>query len=83
MWFYNNENIKNSLENFKKQDEIKKWDLYKFNDSNNYWLDDYALFKALKDYFLTSLNELKSLTPAQRYEKKYEKIMNLGSFLER
>ena len=39
--------------------------------------------KALKDYFLTSLDELKKLTPAQRYEKKYEKIMNLGSFLEK
>ncbi len=43
--------LRKAFENFKKQDEIKKWDLYKFNDSNNYWLDDYALFKALKDYF--------------------------------
>ena len=39
--------------------------------------------QALKEYFLTSLEELKQLTPAQRYEKKYEKIMNLGSFLEK
>jgi acetyl-CoA carboxylase carboxyl transferase subunit alpha len=39
--------------------------------------------QALKSYFLDSLEELKQLTPAQRYEKKYQKIMNLGSFLER
>ena len=38
---------------------------------------------ALKEYFLNSLDELKRLTPSQRYEKKYQKIMNLGSFLER
>ncbi|NVJ52128.1 MAG: acetyl-CoA carboxylase carboxyl transferase subunit alpha [Campylobacteraceae bacterium] len=36
--------------------------------------------KALGDYFLSSLAELKQLTPAQRYEKKYEKLMNLGKF---
>jgi acetyl-CoA carboxylase carboxyl transferase subunit alpha len=38
---------------------------------------------ALKEYFLTSLDELKKLTPEKRLEKKYNKIMNLGSFLER
>ena len=38
---------------------------------------------ALKEYFLNSLDEIKRLTPSQRYEKKYQKIMNLGSFLER
>ena len=38
---------------------------------------------AVKNYFLTSLKELKQLTPAQRYEKKYQKIMNLGSYLEK
>ena len=38
---------------------------------------------ALKEYFLTSLDELKKLTPEKRLEKKYQKIMNLGSFLER
>ena len=38
--------------------------------------------KALGDYFLTSLEELKQLTPAQRYQIKYEKLMNLGSFQE-
>jgi acetyl-CoA carboxylase carboxyl transferase subunit alpha len=38
---------------------------------------------ALKEYFLNSLDELKKLTPAQRSNKKYEKIMNLGSFLEK
>ena len=38
---------------------------------------------ALKEYFLTSLEQLKKLTPEQRSEKKYQKIMNLGSFLER
>jgi len=39
--------------------------------------------KALGDYFLSSLEELKQLTPAQRYEKKYEKLMNLGRFDEK
>ncbi len=38
---------------------------------------------ALKEYLLTSLDELKKLTPEKRLEKKYQKIMNLGSFLER
>ncbi|MBU3014593.1 acetyl-CoA carboxylase carboxyl transferase subunit alpha [Poseidonibacter lekithochrous] len=38
--------------------------------------------KALGEYFVTSVNELKQLTPAQRYQKKYEKIMALGSFQE-
>ena len=32
---------------------------------------------------LGSLEELKKLTPEKRLEKKYQKIMNLGSFLER
>ena len=38
---------------------------------------------ALKEYFLTSVDELKKLTPEKRLEKKYKKIMNLGSFLEK
>lgn len=38
--------------------------------------------KALGDYFLTTLEELKKLTPAQRYQMKYEKLMNLGKFQE-
>ncbi len=38
---------------------------------------------ALKEYFLTSLDELNKLTSEQRSNKKYQKIMNLGSFLER
>ena len=38
--------------------------------------------KALGDYFLASLEELKQLTPAQRYQIKYEKLMSLGSFQE-
>jgi len=38
--------------------------------------------KALGDYFLTTLEELKQLTPAQRYQMKYEKLMNLGKFQE-
>lgn len=36
--------------------------------------------RALGDYFLTSLEELRQLTPAQRYQMKYEKLMNLGRF---
>lgn len=38
--------------------------------------------KALGDYFLESLEELRQLTPEQRYQKKYEKLMNLGSFTD-
>jgi len=37
---------------------------------------------ALKEYFLNSLEELKSLTPQERQAKKYEKLMKLGSFQE-
>ncbi|WP_198305040.1 acetyl-CoA carboxylase carboxyl transferase subunit alpha [Arcobacter vandammei] len=37
---------------------------------------------ALKEYFLSSLEELSKLTPQERQEKKYQKIMNLGSFSE-
>lgn len=36
--------------------------------------------KELGDYFLSSIEELKQLTPEQRQEKKYEKLMALGSF---
>ena len=39
-------------------------------------------FMALKEYFLNSVDELKKLTPQERQEKKYQKIMNLGSFSE-
>lgn len=38
--------------------------------------------RALREYFLDSVEELKKMTPAQRYQKKYEKIMSLGSFLD-
>lgn len=37
---------------------------------------------ALKEYFLNSLEELKKLSPKERQERKYQKIMNLGSFQE-
>ena len=39
-------------------------------------------YMALKEYFLNSVEELKKLTPHERQEKKYQKIMNLGSFSE-
>ena len=39
-------------------------------------------YMALKEYFLNSVEELKILTPQERQEKKYQKIMNLGSFSE-
>ena len=39
-------------------------------------------YMALKEYFLDSVEELKKLTPQERQEKKYQKIMNLGSFSE-
>lgn len=38
---------------------------------------------ALKEYFLKSLEELKKLTSQERLEKKYQKIMNLGSYQEK
>ena len=38
--------------------------------------------KALGEYFIKSVNELKELTPEERYQNKYEKIMALGSFQE-
>ena len=38
-----------------------------------------AIF-ALKEYFIKSLAELKKLTPQERLDKKYQKLMNLGSF---
>lgn len=37
---------------------------------------------SLKKYFLDSIEELKKLSPVERREKKYQKIMNLGSFEE-
>jgi acetyl-CoA carboxylase carboxyl transferase subunit alpha len=41
-----------------------------------------AAIQALGEYFLTSLEELKALTPQQRHQKKYEKLMALGSFTD-
>ncbi len=38
--------------------------------------------QALGDYFLNTLEELKQQTVAQRLEKRYEKLMSLGSFTE-
>lgn len=35
---------------------------------------------ALGDYFLNAVEELKQLTPEQRYEQRYKKLMSLGSF---
>lgn len=37
---------------------------------------------ALKEYFLNSVEELKKLSPKERQERKYQKIINLGSFEE-
>ena len=38
--------------------------------------------RALGEYFINTVNELKELTPEERHNKKYEKIMALGSFQE-
>ncbi len=38
--------------------------------------------KALGEYFIKSVDKLKELTPEERYQNKYEKIMALGSFQE-
>ena len=39
--------------------------------------------KALGEYFIKSLEELKGMTSAQRHQAKYEKLMALGSFDEK
>lgn len=39
--------------------------------------------KALGDYFLEQLQELRELTPEERYEKRYEKLMKLGQFTDK
>lgn len=39
--------------------------------------------KALGDYFLEQLQELRALTPEERYEKRYEKLMKLGQFTDK
>ena len=36
----------------------------------------------LGDYFLNSLKELKTINKEQRYQNRYQKLMNLGSFQE-
>ncbi len=36
--------------------------------------------KAIGDYFLDSVKQLQELSSEQRYEKRYEKLMKLGSF---
>jgi acetyl-CoA carboxylase carboxyl transferase subunit alpha len=37
-------------------------------------------FKAVGDYIINSINELKVLSLEERKEKRYEKLMSLGSF---
>jgi len=39
--------------------------------------------KELGDYFLKSVEELRQLTPQQRYSKRYEKLMTLGEFSDK
>ena len=36
--------------------------------------------KALGDYFIESVNEIRELSKEERYEKRYQKLMSLGSF---
>lgn len=43
--------LRKAFENFKNMDESSKWGCYRFCDSQSYWIDDYAIFKALKDKF--------------------------------
>ena len=42
--------------------------------------DQDKAFSALGDYFLNSVKELKQLSDEQRYEKRYNRLMDLGSF---
>lgn len=39
--------------------------------------------KALGDYFIESVNELRKMSKEERYEKRYEKLMSLGSFSQK
>ncbi|ADG92159.1 acetyl-CoA carboxylase, carboxyl transferase, alpha subunit [Arcobacter nitrofigilis DSM 7299] len=39
--------------------------------------------KALADYFLESVKELRNMSQEERYEKRYEKLMSLGSFSQK
>lgn len=45
--------LKKAFENFKIQDESKKWECHHFGDNQSYWIDEYALFKSLKTHFGT------------------------------
>lgn len=38
--------------------------------------------QALGDYFLNSVEELQAMNPEERYAKRYEKLMSLGSFTD-
>jgi len=38
---------------------------------------------ALGDYFIEQVQELRKLTKEERYEKRYEKLMSLGSFTQK
>ena len=39
--------------------------------------------KALGDYFIESVNELRNMSQEERYEKRYQKLMSLGSFSQK
>jgi|TARA_R110002050_G_scaffold100524_1_gene207988 acetyl-CoA carboxylase carboxyl transferase subunit alpha len=39
--------------------------------------------KALADYFLESVKELRDMSQEERYEKRYQKLMSLGSFSQK
>ncbi len=42
-----------------------------------------AAAKALGDYFIESVNELRNMSQEERYEKRYQKLMSLGSFSQK
>lgn len=39
--------------------------------------------KALANYFIESVNEIRSMSQEERYEKRYQKLMSLGSFSQK
>ncbi|MGB5920552.1 acetyl-CoA carboxylase carboxyl transferase subunit alpha [Arcobacter sp.] len=39
--------------------------------------------KALADYFLESVKEIRNLSQEERYEKRYQKLMSLGSYSQK
>ena len=60
--------LREAFENFKRLDESLKWECYNFCDSQGYWIDNYALFKALKDKY-SGKSWVEWATPLRDFKK--------------